>query len=207
MGLKDRYAQMTGAAPASPAAAPASAAPSTPPPSTPTSAAPSAASSSSPAAASPATGSPDPAVRDLAAVRARLAQRQSPGVNPPESKVPETAFDRTTAEAPDGSLVLLPNHQDVLKAAAKVASSSAPLTPAATGGELTRGQKAAATRAANKAAKASEPSTPAPVAVEPPSAPAEVDEEFEAEVKFAEAVTLAGFTLEQLLGEVLRRFK
>lgn len=195
MGLKDRYAQMTGAAPASPVAAPASAAPSTPPPSTPTSAAPSEASASSlPAAASPATGSPAPAGRDLAAVRARLAQRTSPGVNPPEAAIPPAAFDRTTKEGPAGEAIPLENHQEVLKAAAKAAVAG--VAPAASpAGELTRGQKAAATRAANKAAA----STVAPVAAAAPSEPAPAATE-----EFVGAC-LQDFTLEQLLREVVRR--
>lgn len=188
MGLKDRYqAAVSG----TPAAAPASPAPST----APATAAPvPAAPSSSPAAATPATTTPSPASptpptpgagRDLAAVRARLAQRQSPGVNPPEAAIPPTAFDRTTAEAPDGSLVLLPNHQEVLKAAAKTAAVQGSAPPASDAGSLTRGQKAAATRAANKAKAAVAPTPPEPT----PSTSPGADPEFErvTSAAFAEA--------------------
>lgn len=208
MGLKDRYqAAVTGAPLASPAPAPASAAPSTPPTASATPAASAAVSSSSPAVASAATTIPSPASpaaptlgggRDLAAVRAALARRASPGVNPPESKIPETAFDRTTAEGPDGSLVLLPNHQEVLKAVAKAGGSGSqsapspePTTSVSEAGGLSRGQKAAATRAANKA-KASAP--PA----ESPAAPAVSD-------TASTGSDLDGFTTEQLLAEIIRR--
>jgi hypothetical protein len=162
MGLQDRYKSLTGAAPASPAAAPTSAAPSTAAPTTSTSAAPSAAaprttpaaSSSSPVAASPATGSPTPARRDLTALRQKLAGGNG-GVNPPEAAaaVKDDMLDVTTKETPDGGAEPLPNHPDAAKLG--VPSTAAPAAVEAPSGDAPAKRKRR-TKAEMEAARAAE---------------------------------------------------
>lgn len=133
MGLKDNYAKLAGQpTPASP-----------PPVSAPV------AASAAPAPAPVQTTVAPPAaggMRDLAAMRAKLAQRQTGGVNPPEAAaaVQPALFEPKTQETADGGAEPIPSPD---------ATPSAPETaPPAPAPELTRGQKAAATRAAKKAA-------------------------------------------------------
>lgn len=160
MGLKDNYKKLAGGAPA----APPSAAPAT---TTATVA------SATPAASAPApvqTTVAPPGVggsRDLAAMRAKLAQRQTGGVNPPEAvaAVTPALLEPRTQETPDGGAEPLPSAADP-GAATPGSASPAPATPVSPSGsepsaapELTRGQKAAATRAAKKAAAQAETPT------------------------------------------------
>ena len=138
------------------------------------------------------SSTPTPA-RDLAAVRARLAQRPSPGVNPPEAVIPPTAFDRTTEELPDGTAQPIEAGVSGLELAGGGLNTS--------GSGPTRGQKAAATRAANKNRA---PRAAAKVVTDTSD---QTDAEFAAEVKVAEQITLEAFSLEQLLREVFRRIQ
>lgn len=107
-----------------------------------------------PAASSPAVGTPASSTtaapaRSLVEMRARLAGRNG-GVNPPEATIREDSLDVKTRETPDGGA-------EPLVTAAATSDAPAPST-GTTAAEivpvvaLSRGQKAAVTRAANKAA-------------------------------------------------------
>lgn len=169
MGLADRYKAL--AAGGTVGGSTASSAPSTPAPATVTTAAPSVASgSSSPADASAPTTTHTPATqtRDLGALRARLAGGLAGGVNPPEgaAKMTEALTEPRTVETPDGGAAPAPGFVEtkagtVVRAPTPADAPSA-AAAAAPAGELTRGQKAAATRAANKAAKAAAPAATSP---------------------------------------------
>jgi hypothetical protein len=112
--------------------------------------------------------------RNLSALRAALA---AGFVNPPEAgeAVNEDTLAPRTVETEDGGAKAAPGYMEmkgglVVKApdtAQPAEAAEAPST--APQGELSRGQKAAATRAANKA-KAAQPSTVAPAAAADPSA-------------------------------------
>lgn len=144
MGLKDKYQQAVGG----PVAPPAQARPATAP------------------APAPTAGGDAP-VRDLASMRAKLAQRQTGGtMNPAEavaSVTPELLEPRTQ-ETPSGTAEPAPGWTEN-KNGLVVRDASAPAAaleaPASATPELTRGQKAAATRAANRAKAGATGSAPA----------------------------------------------
>ncbi len=149
-------------------------------------------------AAPPAAGG----TRDLAAMRAKLASRQSGGVNPPEAAASQTEalFEPRTKEAPDGTAVPLDDAPATSAGPAASAGTTATETgsvasaPEPGGPALTRGQKAAATRAANKA-KAAPTETPAS------PAGAGVDEPVAASVAFS----LRDVHTDDLLAEIYKR--
>lgn len=137
---------------------------------------------------------PSSNARDLAALRARLARNG--GVNPPEAEIPNDALDRTTRETPDGGAEPLP-----APAPAEGAGTAIPQEQPVV--SLSRGQKAAATRAANKVAAASvapskESATESVAPVAPPREGATTSDT-------VYAYDLSAFSLEQLLREVLKR--
>lgn len=144
------------------------------------------------ASAAPASGPPaqtvapaaPPAVpgakRDIAALRAKLAGGSNGGVNPPEAAAALTddALEPRTVETQDGGAAAAPGWVEAKNGLVVRAPTTPEETPAASvapTGELTRGQKAAATRAANKAAAQIQTtvfppaSTDAPVAAVVPS--------------------------------------
>lgn len=97
--------------------------------------------------------------RDLSALRAKLS---GGFVNPPETgeAINEDTLAPRTVETPDGGATAAPGYVELKGGLVVKAPAAAPTaepapsgsTPASTA-ELSRGQKAAATRAANKAAK------------------------------------------------------
>lgn len=105
------------------------------------------AANTAPSTPAPVTA-PPALTRDLAAMRARLAGGQNGGVNSPEGaeKITEKLIEPRTQETPDGGAEPIP--------ATSVAGEPSPGTDT-TSSALTRGQKAAATRAKNKAASTS----------------------------------------------------
>jgi hypothetical protein len=143
--------------------------------------------------------------RNLSSLRAKLAGGGNTGVNPPEAAAALTddATKPRTVETPDGGAQPAPGWVEgrggnVVRApdasALGVAGSTQP------SGELTRGQKAALTRAKNKAAAqaaagGAQPSTAVPAAAAEPSAG----------VPLSDRVYLRGYATEALIAEILRR--
>jgi hypothetical protein len=127
-------------------------------------------------------------------MRAKLASRQSGGVNPPEAAASQTEalFEPRTKEAPDGTAVPLVDAEPV------IAPSESVSAPAPESAVLTRGQKAAATRAKNKAGAATPASsTPA----EPPAAGNTADSPAAESVAFS----LRDVPTDDLLAEIYKR--
>lgn len=144
--------------------------------------------------------------RNLSSLRAKLAGGGNTGVNPPEAAAALTddATKPRTVETPDGGAQPAPGWVEgkggnVVRAPETAGSvtQNSPATEASApaSGELTRGQKAALTRAKNKAdaaaATGAQPSTAAPVAAASPSVPA--------------PGSLRGYATEALIAEILRR--
>jgi hypothetical protein len=129
-------------------------------------------------------------------MRAKLASRQSGGVNPPEAAASQTEalFEPRTKEAPDGTAVPLVDAEPV------IAPSESVSAPAPELAVLTRGQKAAATRAKNKAGAATSP--PASLTPdEPPAAGNTADSPAAESVAFS----LRDVHTDDLLAEIYKR--
>lgn len=136
--------------------------------------------------------------RDLSALRAKLAGGNT-GVNPPEAVAALTQdhVEPRTVETPDGGATAAPGwvegkNGNVVRAPTPEDASSAAVA-AAPAETLTRGQKAAATRAANKAKASSEPSGAAPAAAAASSETASV------------AFELRNVSTDDLLAEIYKR--
>lgn len=128
-------------------------------------------------------GSPKP-IRNLSALRTQLAG--TGGVNPPEATIAANVLEPQTRETADGG-------------AEPIASSQ---TPAAgtTGPALTKGQRAAATRAANKAAASAASAAPATPTTSQPAGAAELSS-VDWPTFFEKVAT------HELLAELFRRFR
>jgi len=117
---------------------------------------------------------PSPAAsgRDLGALRAKLAGRF---VNPPEAPnaINEDTLAPRTVETPDGGATPAPGWVETKPGlVVRTTTDATPAVSAAPTKSLTRGQAAAATRAANKAAQAQPaPSVAAPGPSETTAAP------------------------------------
>lgn len=191
--LKAAYKNGGTAPSAAPATTPASAAPS------PAVAAPPAASTAAPVASASAGTTP---ARDLSALRAKLA---GGFVNPPETgeAVNEDTLAPRTVETPDGGAQAAPGWVEaknglVVRAPADTAEPVPSASTSASTAELSRGQKAAATRAANKAKASSAPSGVAPVAAVESSGTANDEAP-------SVAFTLKDISTDDLLAEIYKR--
>lgn len=153
-------------------------------------------------------------LRDLSSLRAKLA---GGFVNPPEAPeaVNEGTLDARTVETPDGGAQAAPGWVEaknglVVRAPVESANTqpSEPGSAAAPPAELTRGQKAAATRAANK--KAAQPSTDAPADAAGPSVTvrqADVEDACRTieNLKEQRVLGLQGYHTDELLAEIYKR--
>ena len=142
-----------------------------------------------------ADGSPKP-IRNLGALRQQLAG--TGGVNPPESKVPETALEPRTQETADGGAEPLSSPQT------SPAGTIAPLpdTPTTKRTRRTPAQMAEA-RAATEAAKASL----ALRAGQSSAAPSSAGSGAPAPSAGGSANSLASFHTEELVAELVRRVR
>lgn len=149
--------------------------------------------------------------RDLSALRAKLA---GGFVNPPEAgdAINEDTLAPRTVETPDGGAQAAPGWVEaknglVVKAPVDTAEPGPSASTPASTAELTRGQKAAATRAANKAAAQS---TAVPADAAGPSVTvrqADVQDACDtiANLKVQLARGLQGYHTDELLAEVYKR--